>query len=486
MDDDLFFEDKVGDNGAAESGTAAVVSKEEERLTLSLFGAWRFMACAGSSNRLPGSMPVAGEAHEADDLLIEDVEEGPKASKRARPASDAPAWHDSDDEEARERVSAAQYEQELREQHEARRGPQPAWAQRAADETAGAAAAAGLFSTTAPLTKPGAVAVGVLEPRLVRIQKLANLNALAPSAVELASVQFAAGAQVALTAGRDKTLRLFQVNEKKCVKLHSIFFEDLPIKRAQFVPRSHEVLCLGYKKPFYLYDMEHDAVVRVPHLIGHMEGGWADVVQSPDGAYSTFLGGESGNIVLFSNRSRQVAHTLKSSGPVTRATYGAEGGAPLLWTVGPECEVSKWDLRATRRCVAKFRDHGGIGTEAIANSPDGKWQAIGDKSGVVNVYSLAEERPGVPHKTIGNLVTATTMLTWNHDSQMLAMASPKMMGALRLVHVPSFTVFANWPMDNAHLQYVSSLDISPSSGYLSVGNRKGEAQLFRLLSYPRY
>ncbi len=434
-------------------------------------------------------MPIAGDARDDDDLVMVDEEEGPKASKRARSASDAPAWHDSDEEEegeeeeAQEKMSA--YEQQLREQYEERRGPRPAWAQRAAEETQGSAAAAALFSTTSNLTKTGPAA-GVLEARVVRVQKLANLNALAPSTVEVDNVQFAPGTQVALTAGRDKTLRLFQVSEKKCVKLHSIFFEDLPIKRAQFVPHSSDVLCMGYKKPFYLYDMEHDAVARVPHLIGQMEGGWSDVVQSPDGAYSTFLGGESGNIVLFSNRSRQVAHTLKASGPVTRATYGTESGSPYLWTTGPECEVFKWDIRATRRCVGKFRDHGGIGTEAIANSPDGRWQAIGDKSGVVNIYSLADERPGVPHKSIGNLVTATTMLRWNHDSQVLAMASPKMMGALRLVHVPSFTVFANWPMDNAHLQFVSSLDVSPSSGYLSVGNHKGQAQLFRLLSYPRY
>ncbi len=41
MDDDLFFEDKVGENVGVASGAAAAVSKEEERLTLSLFGALR-------------------------------------------------------------------------------------------------------------------------------------------------------------------------------------------------------------------------------------------------------------------------------------------------------------------------------------------------------------------------------------------------------------------------------------------------------------
>ncbi len=111
------------------------------------------------------------------------------------------------------------------------------------------------------------------------------MNQEGHSASDVDSLCFSDSAQVALTAGRDKTLRLFQVNEKKCVKLHSIFFEDLPIKKALFLPKRHEVLCVGYKKPFYFYDMEGGAVTRVPHLMGQMEDKWSDVVPSPDGQY---------------------------------------------------------------------------------------------------------------------------------------------------------------------------------------------------------
>ncbi len=93
----------------------------------------------------------------------------------------------------------------------------------------------------------------------------------------------------------------------------------------------------------------------------------------------------------------------------------------------------------------------------------------------------------MPHKSIGNLVTAASILRWNVDSQVLAIASTKMMGALRAVHVPSFHVFQNWPMEHAQLPvFVSSMDISPNSGYLAVGTRKGDALLYRLLSYQNY
>ena len=482
-DDLLFYEDRGGER-VGEPGDRNVVSKEEERLAAALFG----------------GLETGGD--EEDDLLAVGA-----GTKRARPGQEKEAaWNDDEDEDedeedgeenglevlvaangprgpVRQKVSAAVFEQQLRADYEEKRGPTPAWAQRTADEEKS------LFGTTANVTREASGRVSVLEEGILKVQKLNNLNQEARGSDELNSVCFSPSSQVALTAARDKVLRLFQVNEKKCVKLHSVGFDDLPIKKAFFVPKSNEVLCMGFKKPFYLYDMERDAVVRVPHLMGQFETSWADVVPSPDGIYSAFLGGESGNVVLFSNRSRQIAHTLKMSAPVTRACFSAESSStPFLWTAGPEGEVFKWDMRTTRRCVAKFRDQGAIGTESIANSPDGRWQAVGDKSGVVNIYSLSDgdEAAKTPFKSVGNLVTATSTLVWNHDSQMLAMASSKQMGALRVVHVPSFKVFSNWPMDATQVHTVTAIDVSPNSGYMAVGNKKGEAQLYRMLAYPRF
>jgi WD40 repeat protein len=133
-----------------------------------------------------------------------------------------------------------------------------------------------------------------------------------------------------------------------------MFFADLPMKQALFVPQSNEVLCLGTGKVFYLYDMEKDDFARVPYLNGQAEKSWEKVVMAPDGSQSAFLGGVSGNVVLYSNRSRQVAHTLNMGSAVSQAAFSCDGG-PYLWTSGEEGKVYKWDVRSTRRCVAKFR-----------------------------------------------------------------------------------------------------------------------------------
>jgi len=73
-----------------------------------------------------------------------------------------------------------------------------------------------------------------------------------------------------------------------------------------------------------------------------------------------------------------------------------------------------------------------------------------------------------PTKTFMHLTTPVDELLFNHDSQILAMASRRTKDALKMVHVPSRTVFSNWPTSKTPLHYVTSLDFSPSSGACSL------------------
>ncbi|GLD93321.1 hypothetical protein PINS_up001913 [Pythium insidiosum] len=81
------------------------------------------------------------------------------------------------------------------------------------------------------------------------------------------------------------------------------------------------------------------------------------------------------------------------------------------------------------------------------------------------------------------LTTQVDDLKFNADSQILAMASRDSRDALKLVHLPSFTVFANWPSSRTPLHYVSAMDFSPNSGYFAVGNARGRVLLYRLTHY---
>jgi U3 small nucleolar RNA-associated protein 18 len=82
-----------------------------------------------------------------------------------------------------------------------------------------------------------------------------------------------------------------------------------------------------------------------------------------------------------------------------------------------------------------------------------------------------------------NLTTSADALTFNGDGQMLAMSSRLKRDALRLVHLPSCTVFSNWPSSKTPLHYVWCTAFSPTGGYLAVGNARGKALLYRIHAY---
>jgi U3 small nucleolar RNA-associated protein 18 len=149
-----------------------------------------------------------------------------------------------------------------------------------------------------------------------------------------------------------------------------------------------------------------------------------------------------------------------------------------------------------RRCLHQQVDEGNFNTSCLAASQDSAYLATGSAAGIVNLYGhpsggsgggggsrLARPARQPPLKSLMNLTTAVDSLAFNADSQLLAMASRMKKDSLRLVHLPSMTVFANWPTSKTPLQYVHSLAFSPNSGYLALGNAKGRVLLYRLHHY---
>lgn len=105
-------------------------------------------------------------------------------------------------------------------------------------------------------------------------------------------------------------------------------------------------------------------------------------------------------------------------------------------------------------------------------------------------------------KALDNLTTAITTMRFNHDSQLLAIASRDKADQMRMVrvgrglclykyrtktwlkvHMPSLTVFSNWPTSGTPLGHVTSVDFSASSDYVAIGNNKGRVLLYQLGHY---
>lgn len=185
----------------------------------------------------------------------------------------------------------------------------------------------------------------------------------------------------------------------------------------------------------------------------------------------------------------QVVGTVKANAGV-KALWWLPNGREFM-SLGEDAEAYLWDV-GTRRCIHRWKDDGGFGSRVLAGDRSGSYVAIGSQSGIVNVYGSNassswsnSDRPK-PLKTIGNLTTSISAVQFNHDSQLLAIASKTQKDQMRLIHTPSFTAFSNWPTSSTPLGHVSSVDFSAGGEYFAIGNTRGRVLLYHLKDYDAH
>ncbi|KAM6914229.1 U3 small nucleolar RNA-associated protein 18 homolog isoform 2-T2 [Lycodopsis pacificus] len=322
---------------------------------------------------------------------------------------------------------------------------------------------------------------------VLRMKKCLHANSSRPSEDRLTTVQFHPSAQVVMTAGLDQSVSLFQVDGKTNPKIQSIHLERFPVHRAQFSRDGDTVIATSLKnKMFYLYDMMEGRVTPVHTVRGLNEARVKEFSVCPEGG-ALLLTGTNGYLHLLTLKTKEVVRSMKINGDVIGVAFSHDGSK--VFVNSEDGEVYVWDMRSSR-CVNRFTDDGCVKGTSIASSPNGQYLACGSQSGVVNVYSqeacLNSANPK-PLKAVMNLLTSATSLTFNRSSEILAIASRAEDEAVRLVHLPSLTVFSNFPVSKRKIVYrASCLDFSPHSGFFSLANNKGHAPLFRLLHYKDF
>ncbi|KAI7133736.1 hypothetical protein KC352_g30844, partial [Hortaea werneckii] len=186
--------------------------------------------------------------------------------------------------------------------------------------------------------------------------------------------------------------------------------------------------------------------------------------------------------------------------------------------VGKSGEVTEWNLER-QQVVARWQDEGAVGTTTLAlggrheliKSPIGsdRWIAIGSSSGIVNIYDRRawldrspdqqrasqqqqQQQPVPPNpkptKMLEHLTTPTSNLVFSPDGQVLAMASKWKRDALRLVHLPSCTVFKNWPTNSTPLGRITGVAFCDGGvvedkdvyALLAVANEQGKIRLWEV------
>lgn len=386
------------------------------------------------------------------------------------------------------KLSKDKLQQRLKEEFQHAMGGVPAWAESRKRKTSSSSddesededdllqRTGNFVSTSASLPK------GIL-----KMKNCQPANVERPMTARVSAVQFHPHAQVVMVAGLDNSVSLFQVDGKTNPKIQSIYLEKFPIFKARFSASGEEVLATStHSKILYVYDMMAGKLIPVHQVRGLKEKIVRSFEVSLDGSF-LLINGVAGYVHLLATKTKELVGSMKINGRIAASTFSSD--SKKIYVSSADGEVYVWDVNS-RKCLNRFVDEGSLYGLSIDVSRNGQYVACGSSCGVVNIYnqeSCLQETNPKPIKAIMNLVTGVNSLTFNPTSEILAIASNKMREAVRLVHLPSCTVFSNFPVSKQkYLSIVHTMDFSPRSGYFALGNDKGKALLYRLHHYSDF
>jgi len=197
-----------------------------------------------------------------------------------------------------------------------------------------------------------------------------------------------------LTAGLDRKLKLFSINEldNKSIKIHSTHLNDMPIFSAKHLNEGKEIILSGRRKHFYLYNLEANKLERCASLFTQRDHDINSLERLFVGRTQYAFGSLEGYVLLYDAKSKTFKHDIKINGSVNSVCF--DNTDTYLYTVGDQSEVYIFDLRKYRNCVGKITDVGNFNTTCMEVSNDNGYLATASNSGVVNLYNLEDFHNG--------------------------------------------------------------------------------------------
>lgn len=420
---------------------------------------------------------------------------GAKKRKTVRQQQKRPVWHDSDDDgydvvtktvnnrRTQEVTEKKAYKKQLESKFQRLLGT-PAWAQLDAKRKP---TAADDDSDDDILRTVGHLAT-VKSERLpsgqLKFKQLKDLNRETYEEGPLITgIEFHPTSTVCLVAGTRGVATIFSIDGKKNDKLHSMAFENYPIRCCRLNNDGTEAIFGGSQKYFYTYDLIGGQTQRVflPKTITKLH----KFEVSPCGKYIAVIG-RFGEIHLLYGSSKELIRTLKQEHEATSLAFSRD--SKLLFAHCVDSDVCVYDI-GEERLIHRFTDDGCINGSAITISSDGKLVAAASKQGVVNVYhynDVISKKLPTPAKTIMNLTTAISSINFNHSAEMLAIASKEVNDAMKITHIRSGTVFNNFPGNMSKIGKPQVVQFSPQSGFMAIGSHGKEVLLYRLKHFDNY
>ncbi|KAG2414231.1 hypothetical protein HFD88_003422 [Aspergillus terreus] len=351
-----------------------------------------------------------------------------------------------------------------------------------------------------------------LRQEMLDIHRLKDVGRDQPSSVD--SLMFHPHYPLLLSSGPAATLFLHHIAPSAPAPnplLTSLHIRRTPIHTSAFAPPTgNKIYAAGRRRFFHIWDLDTGKVDKVNSTADRREEqkSMERFKVSPCGRFVGLVGSsrKGGGLinVLDATTAQWVAQVrVDGRGGVADFAWWSDGEG--LTVASKNGEVSEWDGRLNR-VVARWMDAGAVGTTVLrlggrsgrTQLGGDRWVAIGSSSGVVNVYDRREwaaayaaasksddaasaiPRNPTPVRALDQLTTPISHVEFAPDGQFFVMASRWKRDALRIVHLPSCTVYRNWPTSNTPLGRISSVAISPNSEQLAVANEQGRIRLWEI------
>ncbi|KAF2155065.1 WD40 repeat-like protein [Myriangium duriaei CBS 260.36] len=346
-----------------------------------------------------------------------------------------------------------------------------------------------------------------LRPETLDVQRVRDVGITQPSSVD--SISFHPTLPLLLTSGPSGTLYLHHIIPSPPAPepnplLTSLHLRSTPLSTTAFHPLDGRIFLSGRRRYFHVWDLSSGRVEKVSRIYGHAhEQRSMEVLKpSPCGRWIALKGSSrkgGGVINILSAQTLQWHTQLRIDSGQGVADFAWWRGGEGLTVAGKNGEVTEWSLEA-ESVVGRWSDAGAVGTTVLSlggtmgrTSAIGgdRWMAIGSSSGIVNVYDRSgwckggETCPTNPEPTrvLDHLTTPVSTVAFAPDGQILAIASRWKKDALRLVHLPSCTVYKNWPTKATPLGRVTGVAFGKEDGGVGrmvVGNEAGKVRMWEI------
>ncbi|QLL33862.1 hypothetical protein HG536_0F01870 [Torulaspora globosa] len=375
----------------------------------------------------------------------------------------------------------------------------------------------------------------LLPPKTLDIVRLKDANVAHPSHSAIQSLSFHPYKPLLLTGGYDRTLRIYHIDGKTNHLVTSVHLRGTPVQTCCFYasplggfrdkPDVQRIFSGGRRRYMHSWDLSNalthssslGAVAKIDKLsrmyghedtqrsfekfkVAHFHNFNTNqthgiILLQGNNGWINVLNGETGVWMTGCKINGVLTDFCIDYKPVSKDKFQT-----ILIAANTYSEIWEFNLNDSGKIHRKWKDEGGVGVTKIqvgggTNSDNivttrnggvraNRWLAIGSESGYVNVYDRKSfSNNPRPVAALDQLTTTISSLTFSPDGQILCMASRAIKDALRLVHLPTCSVFSNWPTSGTPLGKVTAVSFSPHGEMLAVGNEQGKVRLWSLNHY---